>query len=190
MKRRACFTVTSVSSVYTNHVAGPLPVDFSGAECSPCLAQRAPYRRDLSRAATVKVTHSNLAPQLWLRCHNHTTGMAPHACPGALQEAGVLSAGLREQHQHEATSCSRLWGTQLEGSPLQLQGTEFAEKLLEESRKQTAQLQCLNNQVSTLADAMERQADTLERQLRPIAELAALMASFIPNNGAQFSVVF
>nr|XP_054921048.1 uncharacterized protein LOC129381865 [Dermacentor andersoni] len=58
---------------------------------------------------------------------------------------------------------------------------ELAEKLLEESRKQTAELQALNNQVGRLADAVERQADALERQLRPISELATVMASFIAN---------
>ncbi|XP_072144055.1 uncharacterized protein [Dermacentor andersoni] len=58
---------------------------------------------------------------------------------------------------------------------------ELAEKLLEESRKQTAELQALNDQVGRLADAVERQADALERQLRPISELATVMASFIAN---------
>ncbi|XP_070379147.1 uncharacterized protein [Dermacentor albipictus] len=58
---------------------------------------------------------------------------------------------------------------------------EVAEKLLEESRKQTAELRVLNNQVGRLADAMERQADALERQLRPISELATVLASFLTN---------
>lgn len=53
------------------------------------------------------------------------------------------------------------------------------------SLQQTAELQAIKEEVSRLADAMQLQAQAFERQLKPITDLATLLATLIRNSVPQ-----
>ncbi|XP_037582658.1 uncharacterized protein LOC119466247 [Dermacentor silvarum] len=60
-----------------------------------------------------------------------------------------------------------------------------SEKMLEESRKHTAELRAIKDEVSRLADAMQRQTEAFERQLKPVTYLVMLLASLISKSFPQ-----